>query len=135
MRKIETKGNLPKSLAAFAKTMDGGKESTEFYRCSSAKELTTLAKDRKCELATAEEPGRGYLLCGFDVVEEKNPNPVPGKTKFVKMIIYFVDLKSEADFKRYDKMIKKHRKQQEEAMIRRRQRIIDRKEKESKEEK
>ena len=128
MERIESKGNLPKSLGALAKTFDRGKASTEFWKCSSPKEIENLAKERKCELATGEEPNGRYLLCGFEINEKSEDAPVSGKTKFITMTIYFCDL-SLGDFKRYDKMLKKHKRQQEEAMIERRKGIIAEREK------
>ena len=114
MKKITTKGNLPKPLQIFAKTMARDERSTEFYECESSKELETLAKEKKCELQCIldRETARGYLT-GFDVQETKIQS-ING-TSFMKLIMYFTEIGTD-DYHRYKKLLNKHRTQQEDDM-------------------
>ncbi len=112
MNEVKHIGNLPKSLQVLAKEIDRGKASTKFWECSSTKELEDLAKDKKCQLECVMDPStrRGFLT-GFEV-EDKGIINLPGKTQFYTMIVYFIELLND-DFKRYDAMLRKHRRQQE----------------------
>jgi len=112
MKKITTKGNLPKTLQVFAKEAQG-MATTKFWECSSAKELENLAKDKKCELTCVldSKTERGYLVG----IEASEPT-ISNLQNNLDLYIYFVELKDN-DFKRYDKMLRKHRKMQEEASM------------------
>jgi len=121
MKEIKTKGNLPKPLQMFAKTMARGQRSTEFWECRSASELEKLAKDKKCELHCMLDPttSRGFLT-GFDT-KESTIKAVDG-TSFVTLVMYFVEIGT-SDYDRYRKMLHKHRRQQEEDMRDRQSRV------------
>ena len=116
MKPIKNIGNLPKHLGIFAKTI-GGVDGAEFYECSNAKELEGLAKDKKCELTCTLDPNtdRGFLV-GFDVKEDASL--IIAGASIHTMVIYFTELKG-SDFKRYQKMLDKHRTLQEDAMRKR----------------
>lgn len=124
MQKITARGNLPPHLRVLAETFAHGKSSSEFYECSNAKELENLAKDKKCELTCTLDPKteRGFLL-GFDV--SASPIATVSGTSYHTMTIYFTEIKG-SDYKRYKKMLDKHRTAQEDAMIDRREKASSR---------
>jgi hypothetical protein len=111
-KKITTKGNLPKTLQVFAKEYQG-KATTRFWEYTTAKELENLSKEGKCELDCVLDPStnRGFLV-GMEASEPS----IYTIDNILNLDIYFVELKGD-DFKRYDKMLKKHRRQQQEATL------------------
>ena len=95
---------------------------TKFYEGCNAKEILDVAKQGNCEeLSCVLDPStsRGFLV-GFAFEDIDNTKIIiPGKDTAVNMIIYFVELE-EGDFNRYNKMLQKHRQEQQDAMLKRR---------------
>ncbi len=121
MNKIEHRGNLPSSLQVLAGTMDQGKEyGAEFWECTNAEEIMKLARERKCELNCNMDPmtKRGFIV-GCEVKDADSKIILPGRETNYTMLVYFTEV-THSDFKRYDKLLKKHRKQQQQAMYTRR---------------
>lgn len=122
MKKIESKGNLPKALQIFAKQVKGA--NTVFYEGESAKEIEGVAKRKECEeLSCVLDPStnRGYLV-GFGFQDTESKLIIEGRDSSIDMKIYFVEL-NEGDFSRYSQMIKKHKRDQQQDMVRRRDKL------------
>jgi len=120
MKKIKSKGNLPKVFQIFLKEM-GKKDSAEIYECESSKELLTSIADDKCEeaqVAMDRSTGRKYMTA-FGFKDSTLVNV--GGDSFVTLKLYFTEL-SDKEFNRWRKELDKHRRQQEDAMIKRRTR-------------
>jgi len=118
MKKITTRGNLPKTLQVLAKEYQST-ANTKFWECSTTSEIENAAKEKKCELTCVLDPTtqRGFLV-GMEASEP----PITLLTNTVlNLDVYFIELK-DADFIRYDKMLKKHRKMQEQNMLQQKQR-------------
>lgn len=116
---ITQKGNLPKCFQVMAKELHTGERSTMFYECSTPKELLDLAKNKECEELTCildPTTERGYMA-GFAFKD--SDIAAMGGNAYVKMHVYFAELTGES-FSRYNSMLDRHRKDQEDDMQTRR---------------
>jgi len=122
MVKIENKGNLPLPIQTFLGTLqDSNMPAGEVWECYSTDEIEKLGIEKKCELTCVMDPKtkRGYLV-GFNV-EETNGGLILVGVNPMKMLIYFKEL-TDHDFNRYARMLNKHRNEQEDDMLARRER-------------
>tara|TARA_Y100000034_G_C6548909_1_gene237073 strand:- start:10 stop:411 length:402 start_codon:yes stop_codon:yes gene_type:complete len=119
MKKIETKGNLPRILQVFLKEM-GGETPAEIYECESARELMNWVKDKKAEetsMMLDPTTNRGYVAAfGYKESQLADLNGSP----ILTLLIYFAEV-DEVEYKKYDALLKKHRKDQQKAMYERKE--------------
>lgn len=119
MKRIETEGNLPPHLRAFAKQLGGqlSNASTEFYEAESVSEFELKATEIGYEIVPTIDgsTGRGYLV-GFDVTE---PQRIATLVDYSTLKLYFKEC-SDTEIKQWIEKMKEHRDAQQADMFRRR---------------
>jgi len=123
MKKIETVGNLPNHMKAFAKQLEGqlsGGQATEFYEMSTIAEFEKNATEIGYEIVPTvdQETGRGFLV-GFDVSE---PQKIATLVDYSCLKIYFVEC-SDSELNEWVRKMKEHRDAQQAEMFRRREAV------------
>ena len=113
MKKIESKGNLPAHVGAFAKQLTGifsGQKETEFWEASSITEFEKNASEIGYEIVPAMDmaTGRGYLV-GFATEES---SIIGINDTYAQLKMYFIEVSS-GDFNAWVKKIKGHREDQQ----------------------
>ena len=117
MNKITNIGNLPQHLQVMAKEFQG-QRSTNFFECNNADELLLLAKNGECEETTItldRSTSKGFMVA-FSFIDSQLED-LSGD-KLIVMNVYFAEL-NDSETKQYRALLHKHRKEQEDDMIRR----------------
>lgn len=123
MKKITNVGNLPESFQILLNSMGGAGTSAEIWECESVKELQGVVKDKKAEetqIARDPKTNRCYMTA-FTFKQDQIIKMFDKPNNMLTMVVYFTEMPKD-DVKRYQKMLKKHRTDQQDDMINRQER-------------
>lgn len=112
MKQISNKGNLPKTMQLLLGNFPGtSTDGCKIFECNK-EEILNLAKEKKCELTPplVDVEYERYFLTGFEV--ETSPLVTLNNTSYEVLIIYFAEINKD-ESKKWDKLIKLHRDEQQ----------------------